>query len=58
VLAIALAIVLLVRFRYEGPVVLFSLYLIYGLVRPLISKRLQKDIEWDDDEEPENDPSK
>jgi CDP-diacylglycerol--serine O-phosphatidyltransferase len=57
VLAIALMIVLLVRFRYEGPVVIFSLYLIYGLVRPLISKRLQKDIEWDDDEEPENDPS-
>jgi CDP-diacylglycerol--serine O-phosphatidyltransferase len=53
VLAIALAIVLLVRFRYEGPVILFGLYLIYGLVRPLISKRLQKDIEWDEEDESE-----
>jgi hypothetical protein len=44
----------MVRYRYQAPVVLFSLYLVYGLVRPLISKRLQKDIEWDDDEEPEN----
>jgi CDP-diacylglycerol--serine O-phosphatidyltransferase len=51
VLAIALAIVLLVKFRYAGPVILFGLYLIYGLVRPLISKRLQKDIEWDEEDE-------
>ena len=58
VLAIALCIVLLVRYRYQGPVVLFSGYLVYGLVRPLISKRLRKDIEWDDDEEPENEPPK
>jgi CDP-diacylglycerol--serine O-phosphatidyltransferase len=54
VVAIVLVLVLLVRYRYQAPVVLFSLYLVYGLVRPLISKRLQKDIEWDDDEEPEN----
>lgn len=53
VLAIALVIVLMVRYRYQGPVVLFSLYLVYGLVRPLISKRLQKDIEWDDEDEDE-----
>jgi CDP-diacylglycerol--serine O-phosphatidyltransferase len=50
VLAIAIVIVLLVRYRYAGPVVIFSLYLIYGLVRPLISRRWQKDIEWEDDE--------
>ena len=54
VVPIVLVLVLMVRYRYQAPVVLFSLYLIYGLVRPLISKRLQKDIEWDDDEEPEN----
>lgn len=54
VMGAALALVLVVRFRYLGPVVLFGAYLVYGLVRPLISKRLQKDIEWDDDDEPEN----
>ena len=54
VIGAALALVLVVRFRYLGPVVLFGAYLVYGLVRPLISKRLQKDIEWDDDDEPEN----
>jgi CDP-diacylglycerol--serine O-phosphatidyltransferase len=54
VIGAALALVLVVRFRYQGPVVLFGAYLAYGLVRPLISKRLQKDIEWDDDDEPEN----
>lgn len=54
-LAIALVIVLLVRFRYEGPVIVFGLYLIYGLVRPLISKRLQKDIEWEDEDKTETD---
>ena len=50
VLGIAIVLVLLVRYRYAGPVVIFSLYLIYGLVRPLISRRWQKDIEWEDDE--------
>ena len=54
VVPIVLVLVLMVRYRYQAPVVLFSLYLVYGLVRPLISKRLQKDIEWDDDEDPEN----
>jgi CDP-diacylglycerol--serine O-phosphatidyltransferase len=55
VVPIVLVLVLMVKYRYQAPVVLFSAYLIYGLVRPLISKRLQKDIEWDDDEEePEN----
>jgi hypothetical protein len=44
-----------VNFRYYAPVVLFSAYLLYGLVRPLISKRLQKDIEWDDDDESDKD---
>jgi CDP-diacylglycerol--serine O-phosphatidyltransferase len=58
VLAIALAIVLLVKFRYEAPVLLFGIYLLYGLVRPLISKRWQKDIEWDDDDELEQEAGK
>lgn len=53
VMGAALVIVMLVKYRYQAPVVLFSAYLIYGLVRPLISRRLQKDIEWDDDDEAE-----
>jgi CDP-diacylglycerol--serine O-phosphatidyltransferase len=54
VVPLVLILVSMVRYRYQVPVVVFSLYLVYGLVRPWISKRLQKDIEWDDDEEPEN----
>lgn len=54
IVAIVLVLVLLVRYRYQAPVVLFSLYLVYGLVRPLISKRLRKDIEWDDDDDTEH----
>ena len=56
IIAAVLAVVT-VKFRYVMPVVLFSLYLLYGLVRPLISKRLRRDIESavddvEDDEEP------
>jgi len=39
-----LAVVITLRFRYVMPVVLFSIYLIYGLIRPLISQRLRKEI--------------
>jgi CDP-diacylglycerol--serine O-phosphatidyltransferase len=55
VLGAAIVLLLIVNFRYYAPVVLFSAYLLYGLVRPLISKRLQKDIEWDDDDESDKD---
>jgi CDP-diacylglycerol--serine O-phosphatidyltransferase len=43
-----------VIFRYVMPVVLFSLFLLYGLVRPWISQKLRKEIEVevDADEEP------
>lgn len=34
-----------VQFRYVMPVVLFSLFLLYGLVRPWISQKLRKEIE-------------
>jgi CDP-diacylglycerol--serine O-phosphatidyltransferase len=42
------------QFRYIMPVVLFSLYLLYGMIRPLISQRMRKEIEVDaePDEEP------
>ena len=41
----AVVVVAIVRFRYVMPVVLFSAYLLYGLIRPLISQRLRKEIE-------------
>jgi hypothetical protein len=42
------------------PVVLFSLYLIYGMVRPFISQKMRREIEVEadaaDDTEPSNEP--
>jgi CDP-diacylglycerol--serine O-phosphatidyltransferase len=55
----AVIVVITVKFRYVMPVVLFSVYLLYGLIRPLISQRLRKEIEvelepdLDTDESPE-----
>jgi len=46
--AILLAVVLIlsvIEFRYRMPVVLFSAYLIYGMVRPWISQKLRRGIE-------------
>jgi len=54
--AIVIAVVLLVftvQFRYVMPVVLFSIYLIYGLVRPWISTRWRKELEVEADPEEE-----
>jgi CDP-diacylglycerol---serine O-phosphatidyltransferase len=56
--AIVIAVVIIVftiQFRYVMPVVLFSLYLLYGLIRPWISQRLRKEIEVE--QEPEDDAS-
>jgi len=59
--AIIIAILLIfitVQFRYVMPVVVFSLYLIYGMIRPWISQRMRKEIEVesepDEDPQPEN----
>ena len=43
-----------VQFRYIMPVVLFSMFLSYGLIRPWVSQRLRKEIEVEelDDELP------
>jgi CDP-diacylglycerol--serine O-phosphatidyltransferase len=38
-----------VQFRYVMPVVLFSLYLIYGMVRPFISQKMRREIEVESD---------
>lgn len=58
IIVAALLVMVTVKFRYVMPVVLFSLYLAYGLIRPLISKRLRRDIESavDDVEDDEDEP--
>ncbi len=51
--AIVIAVLLIfitVRFRYIMPVVLFSIYLIYGMIRPWISQKMRKEIEVESDE--------
>jgi len=47
ILAGALLILLLIneQTRWYTPTVIFSLYLIYGLIRPLLSKRLRHSFE-------------
>jgi CDP-diacylglycerol--serine O-phosphatidyltransferase len=49
----AVALVVVVRYYQIAPVVLFTLYLVYGLVRPLISKGWRKQIESAIEEEEE-----
>jgi CDP-diacylglycerol--serine O-phosphatidyltransferase len=34
-----------VQFRYVMPVMLFSLYLVYGMIRPWLSQKMRKEIE-------------
>jgi hypothetical protein len=43
-----------VQFRYVMPVVLFSLYLVYGMVRPWLSQRMRKEIEVESDDDASN----
>ncbi len=53
-LVIAILLVMaIVMFRYVMPVVLFSLFLMYGLVRPWVSQKLRKEIEVEQDQEEE-----
>jgi len=55
--AIVVAVLMLyitVQFRYVMPVVLFSLYLIYGMIRPWLSQKMRKEIEVD--AQPEEEP--
>lgn len=52
--AIVVALVLIyitVQFRYVMPVVLFSSYLIYGMIRPWLSLRMRKGIEVENDDD-------
>jgi CDP-diacylglycerol--serine O-phosphatidyltransferase len=52
-----LVIFITVRFRYVMPVVVFTIYLVYGMVRPWISQRLRKEIEVEIDPEEETVPA-
>ena len=45
-----------VQFRYVMPVVLFSLYLIYGMVRPFISQKMRREIEVEADSSDDTEP--
>ncbi|NJR43329.1 MAG: hypothetical protein HC767_12400, partial [Akkermansiaceae bacterium] len=54
--AIVIAIVVLfmiVRFHHVMPVILFSLFLVYGFIRPWVSQRVRKEIEVETDDEPQ-----
>jgi CDP-diacylglycerol---serine O-phosphatidyltransferase len=52
----AVVVVITVKYRYVMPVVLFSSYLLYGLVRPWISQRWRKEIEVEEDQDLEDEP--
>jgi len=45
ILGAVILVSLTIHFRYIMPVVLFSAYLLYGFIRPLISQRLRTEIE-------------
>lgn len=52
--AIVVAVLVLyftVQFRYVMPVILFSAYLIYGMIRPWLSQKMRRGIEVEPDEE-------
>jgi len=59
ILATVVLILLIIQFRYKMAVILFSAYLVYGMVRPWISQKIRKGIEeplppdLDEEESPE-----
>ena len=60
--AIVIALLLVfatIQFRYVMPVVLFSLFLLYGFIRPWVSQKLRKEIEveTDVDDDPAQTPA-
>lgn len=52
IVAAAVLLFMVVRYHYIMPAVLFTLYLLYGLVRPWISHRWRKEIEIVGEEDP------
>jgi CDP-diacylglycerol--serine O-phosphatidyltransferase len=59
--AIVIAVLVLyitVQFRHVMPVILFSIYLLYGMIRPFVSQRLRREIEIEahPEEEPPTPP--
>ena len=61
IIAAVLLIYVMVQYRYVMPVVLFSVYLLYGMIRPWLSHQMRRDIEVESasDDEPDlpTDPS-
>ena len=57
ILVTVVLILCIIEFRYKMAVVLFSAYLLYGMIRPWISQRIRRGIEepLDDDDEEEDD---
>ena len=51
---VVLLIYVVMQFRYVTPVVLFSLYLLYGMIRPWISNRMRTEIEAESQPEEES----
>jgi len=47
-----LLVIAIVQFRYVMPVVVFSMYLLYGFIRPWVSQKLRKEIEVETEEDP------
>lgn len=45
ILIVTVCLVALVTFYWVAPAVLFSVYLLFGLVRPLLSKKLRRDLD-------------
>ncbi len=56
IVIVMLIIVMTVQFRYVMPVVIFSAYLLYGLIRPWISARWRREIEVEQEPEEELPP--
>jgi CDP-diacylglycerol--serine O-phosphatidyltransferase len=54
IIVAVLVIYFTVQFRYVMPVVLFSIYLVYGMIRPWISHRMRKEIEAETENDEDN----
>ncbi len=52
---VVLTIICIVKFPWVMPAVIFSIYLLYGLIRPWLTRRWQKRLEINEDEENEQD---
>lgn len=56
ILTAVMVIFVTVKFYYIMPVVLFSVYLLYGMIRPWISQRMRREIEVDPEDTTDDPP--